>query len=254
MVFVSTSNLPIWIKHLCFFGSYSSVLLKNAQYRKPKPVSNPVPTCFTSLPALSVWYQHSWQAADSDGKLVNTDRDMVSSAAGQVSLGVQPRSMSAGSVRLSPSERVDPGDWVIERLVFEPADSPNKLIPTPTITNPFHPLTPDLQQRERNGGKFRGQGFSGTSQKKLLNDLISGDIHLVPAQLYTLCAELWRPAKPGWCERQNLWLWRWIKRRLCFFDWGQNLRPEVRLACWELDDPMWKEEIHLELQACNLKY
>lgn len=69
--------------------------------------------------------------------------------------------MSVGSVWLSPSERVDPGDWVIERLVFEPADSPNKLIPTPTITN-----LPHLQQREMKGGKFRGQGFNGAGQKK----------------------------------------------------------------------------------------
>lgn len=63
--------------------------------------------------------------------------------------------MSVGSVRLSPSERVDPGDWVIERLAFEPVDSPNNLIPTPTITNvppaPAHTipsLTPD-QTAER---------------------------------------------------------------------------------------------------------
>lgn len=63
--------------------------------------------------------------------------------------------MSVGSVRLSPSERVDPGDWVIERLAFEPVDSPNNLIPTPTITNvPPAParsipsLTPD-QTAER---------------------------------------------------------------------------------------------------------
>lgn len=48
-----------------------------------------------------------------------------------------------GSVRLSPSERVDPGDWVIERLVFEPVDSPNKLIPTP-ITNTLHHHQPSL--------------------------------------------------------------------------------------------------------------
>lgn len=132
-------------------------------------------------PPLSVWYHHSWQAADSDEKLVNTDRDTGSSAAVRVSSGVQPRSMSVRSVRLSPSERVDPGDWVIERLMFEPADSPNKLIPSPTITNPPpHPITNSRSAAEgEERGKFSGQGFSGASQKKLLNDLISGDIHLL---------------------------------------------------------------------------
>ncbi len=40
---------PFWVLQL------ENVLLKNVQYRKTKPASNPVPTCPTSMPpALSV--------------------------------------------------------------------------------------------------------------------------------------------------------------------------------------------------------
>lgn len=38
------------------------------------------------------------------------------------------------------------------------------------------------------------------------------------------------------------------------FSIGTESEPEVRLACWGLDDPLWTEEIHLVLQACNLNY
>lgn len=150
---ISPNELPIWIKNpmFCLFWAFQNVLLKMHSTEKPsQPLILYLPALPLSPPPLplSIWYHQLWQAADSDGELVNTDRDTGSSV--RVSLGVQPRSMSVGSVRLSPSERVDPGDWVIERLVFEPADSPNKLIPTPTITNtPIPSLTPDLQRRER---------------------------------------------------------------------------------------------------------
>lgn len=29
---------------------------------------------------------------------------------------------------------------------------------------------------------------------------------------------------------------------------------EVRLAYWELDDPLWKEEIHFEFKACTTAF
>lgn len=45
----------------------------------------------------------------------------------------------------------------------------------------------------------------------------------MPAQLCTLCTELWRPASLDWCERENLWLWRWIKRRGCAFLIGDRI-------------------------------
>lgn len=41
---------------------------------------------------------------------MDADRDTGSSAAARVISGARLRSMSVGSVRLSPSERVDPGD------------------------------------------------------------------------------------------------------------------------------------------------
>lgn len=83
--------------------------------------SNPSLTCSTSVPPpppSSVGYHCPWQAAESDGKLVNTaiqteiwdHRRLCRSAWEQIDLAVQPRSMSVGSVRLSPRERVDPGD------------------------------------------------------------------------------------------------------------------------------------------------
>lgn len=50
------------------------------------------------------------KSTNRNGELVKKNRSARSFAAVQVSWGVQPLSMSVGSVRLSPNERVDSGD------------------------------------------------------------------------------------------------------------------------------------------------
>lgn len=76
---------PIWTESLIFFCSFSH----SAGGKKP---------CLV-FPSLSV-----------TNLQIQIDRSARSSAAVQISLAVQPLSMSVGSVRLSPNERVDSSD------------------------------------------------------------------------------------------------------------------------------------------------
>lgn len=49
----------------------------------------------------------------------------------------------------------------------------------------------------------------------------------VPAQPCTLCT-----ASLRWCERRNLWLWGWIKRRGCAFLIGDRIWAGGQASLW----------------------
>lgn len=107
------SNPEVDVSKLCL--GVDDGQSERAREREPKAAFHPPPTCATSLssdlPALCALHiTIRGELLIVMGTQSGADRDTGSPAAARVISGARLRSMSVGSARLSPSERVDPGD------------------------------------------------------------------------------------------------------------------------------------------------
>lgn len=127
-------------------------------------------------------YHHPWLLENWSVHVAVKDHEwLFGSAWEQIYLSVQPRSMSViceAKLQWACASRWL-SDWVLSVWACgQPKqDNPYPHHDWPPPSHFILSLALELEQRERNGCKFSGQGFSGANQWKLLNDLISRDIY-----------------------------------------------------------------------------
>lgn len=193
---MSLLGLTIWqFWHKLFFfysfGYYiQKMCFKNVQYKKKtknqsQPLIRPVPLRLSQ--SLFDIIIHGKLLIVMENWSIQTEiRDhgrLCGSAQEQIDLAVQP-TVNVSGICEAKSQWACGSRWLSDwALSVWACGQPKQVNPHP-LHHPVLSLTPHLQQSGAERGKFRGQGFSEAShkkkKKKLLNDLISGDIHLRP--------------------------------------------------------------------------